>query len=143
LSTTAAKKGTPHKKEEKREPGTSPIEWAVAGIGCLMLLAVIAYLVLDGISGGNGPARIVVEVVSVTGGEGGYVVEFSADNRAGKSVAGVEIKGELRTGEEVVEESSVTLDYIPQLSESSAALIFRNDPGAHELSLYATGYIEP
>ncbi|WP_192356674.1 TIGR02588 family protein [Mesorhizobium mediterraneum] len=126
-----------------RKPGTSVTEWMVAGISSVALLAVLSYLVLDGLSGRNGTAQIVVLPLEVAATEGGYVVEFAAANRAGQSVAAVEIKGELRSGDEVVEESSATLDYIPQKSQRKGALIFRRNPEAHDLRLFASGYSEP
>nr|WP_234826740.1 TIGR02588 family protein [Sinorhizobium meliloti] len=115
----------------------------MAGVSCLALLAVLGYLILDGLSGRNGAADIIVLPAEVTAINDGYVVEFAANNRAGKSVAAVEIKGELRDGEEVVEESGVTIDYIPQKSERKGALIFRSDPEGYELRIFASGYSEP
>lgn len=126
-----------------RKPGTSVTEWIVAGVSCVALLAVLGYLILDGLSGNNGAADIIVLPTEVTAINNGYVVEFAADNRAGKSVASVEIKGELHDGQEVIEESSVTIDYIPQKSGRKGALIFRSDPGAYELRIFASGYSEP
>lgn len=130
-------------EETTRKPGTSVTEWIVAGVSCLALLAVLGYLILDGLSGRNGAADIIVLPTKVTAMNDGYVVEFAANNRAGKSVAAVEIKGELRDGEEVVEESSVTIDYIPQMSDRKGALIFRSDPETYELRISASGYSEP
>ncbi|MFU0507806.1 TIGR02588 family protein [Pseudaminobacter sp. NGMCC 1.201702] len=126
-----------------RKPGTSTTEWIVAGISCAVLLAVLGYLVVEGLSGRNGAAQLVVAPIEITATDGGYVVEFSVSNRAGKSVAAVEIKGELRDGDKVIEESGATLDYIPQDSERLGALIFRSDPKARELRLFASGYAEP
>ncbi|MET4691172.1 TIGR02588 family protein [Sinorhizobium fredii] len=126
-----------------QKPGTSITEWVLAGISCLALLTALGYLIVDGLSGRNGTAQLIVLPVEVTATNGGYVVEFAAENHAGKSVAAVEIRGELRNGDEVVEESSATLDYIPQQSERKGALIFRRDPKAHELRLFASGYSEP
>jgi uncharacterized protein (TIGR02588 family) len=126
-----------------RKPGTSVTEWVVAGISSVALLAVLSYLVVDGLSTRDGTARIIVLPLAVAVTEGGYVVEFTAANRAGKSVAAVEIKGELRNGDEVVEESSATLDYVPQESQRNGALIFRRDPEAYDLRLFASGYSEP
>lgn len=131
------------KEDAALKPGTSTTEWIIAGIGCLALLAVLVYLLIDAVSGRNGAAQLVVLPVEVSATEGGYVVEFSASNRAGKSVAAVEITGELRDGDEVVEESSATIDYIPQNSERLGALIFRSNPEAHDLRLFARGYVEP
>lgn len=136
-------KAQKQQQDERREPGTSTIEWIVAGIGCLLLLTVIAYLVSDALSGRNGPADIVVQAVGTSAGEGGYVVEFIAGNRAGRSAAGIEITGQLRDGDEVVEERGVTLDYVPQRSERSGALIFRRNPEEFDLRLFATGYTLP
>ncbi|MFQ6164035.1 TIGR02588 family protein [Sinorhizobium meliloti] len=130
-------------EETTRKPGTSVTEWIVAGVSCLALLAVLGYLILDGLSGRNGAADIIVLPTKVTAMNDGYVVEFAANNRAGNSVAAVEIKGELRDGEEVVEESSVTIDYIPQMSDRKGALIFRSDPKTYELRVSASGYSEP
>jgi uncharacterized protein (TIGR02588 family) len=130
-------------KGKTRKPGTSVTEWVVAGISSVVLLAVLSYLVVDGLSTRDGTAQIVVLPLEVAATEGGYVVEFAAANRAGQSVAAVEIKGELRSGDEVVEESSATLDYIPQKSQRKGALIFRCNPEAHDLRLFASGYSEP
>jgi uncharacterized protein (TIGR02588 family) len=126
-----------------RKPGTSVTEWIVAGTSCVALLAVLSYLVIDGLSRRNGTAEIVVRPLEIAATEGGYVVEFAAANSAGKSVAAVEIKGELRNGDDIVEESSATLDYIPQKSERLGALIFRRNPEAYDLRLFASGYSEP
>jgi uncharacterized protein (TIGR02588 family) len=104
---------------------------------------VLSYLVIDGLSGRNGIARIVVLPLEVAATEGGYVVEFAAANSAGQSIAAFEIEGELRSGDEVVEESSATLDYIPQKSRRKGALIFRRNPEAYDLRLFASGYSEP
>ncbi|TIQ22899.1 MAG: TIGR02588 family protein [Mesorhizobium sp.] len=125
------------------KPGTSLTEWVVAGISAIALLAVLGYLVVDGLSARDGTARIVVMPLAVAANEGGFVVEFAAANRAGKSVAAVEVKGELRNGDEVVEESSATLDYVPQNSQRKGALIFTHDPEAYDLRLFASGYSEP
>ncbi|TCN36395.1 TIGR02588 family protein [Sinorhizobium americanum] len=126
-----------------RRPGTSTVEWIAAGTSSLALLAVLAYLVVEGLSEPKGTAQLVVLPVQVTSTNGSYVVEFAAENRAGRSVAAVEIQGELRKGDEVVEESSALLDYIPQQSERKGAVIFQRDPKAYELRLFARGYTDP
>ena len=68
-----------------RKPGTSVTEWVVAGISSVALLAVLSYLVVDGLSTSDGTARIIVQPLAVAATEGGYVVEFAAANRAGTS----------------------------------------------------------
>lgn len=133
----------PAETGEMRAPGTSVLEWVVAGISCLLLITVLAYLTVVGIAGDQGTPEIVVEPVAVSATGGGFVVEFSASNRSRESVSAVEIGGELRNGDAVVEEASATLDYIPQHSKRRGALIFRNDPNHYQMHLMARGYAEP
>src|SRR5690606_14891685 len=101
------------------------------------------YLAGEGVSGRNGTPELVVTPREVARTEGGYVVEFLAVNQSGKSVAAVELNGELHDGDAVIEESSATLDYLPKNAERNGALIFRRDPNAHTLHLFASGFAEP
>lgn len=130
-------------EKEPRQPGTSTLEWIVAGISFLGLAAVLCYLLISAFTEDNGPARIEVHATGVTAMGDHFVVEFSAANLQGKSLAAVEIRGELMDGQEVVEETSVTLDYLPRSSERTAALIFSEDPARYELQLSAGGYVTP
>lgn len=129
--------------KEPRQPGTSTLEWVVASVSGLGLAVVILYLVVSAFTGNNGPAEIDVRALGITAMEDHYVVEFSASNIDGASVAAVEIRGELQDGSEVVEENSVTLDYLPRDSERTGALIFRKDPRDYDLRLSAGGYTTP
>ena len=134
----------PGQKGEMRAPGTSILEWVVPGVSCLLLIAVLAYLTVVGVVGDQGtPPELVVEPIAVSATGGGFVVEFSASNRSRESVSAVEIGGELRNHDEVVEEASANLDYIPQHSKRRGALIFRKAPNQHQMHLMARGYAEP
>jgi uncharacterized protein (TIGR02588 family) len=115
----------------------------MAAISCVALMAVLVYLVFDGLNTDDGMADIHLLQGEIVRTDGGYAVEFSALNRSRKSVAAVEIEGELRNGDEILEESRVTLDYLPQRSERNGALSFRRNPQAHEIHLFAGGYTEP
>lgn len=146
MSKTAAEKkekSPESENEEPRQPGTSTLEWIVAGVSLLLLVTVVAYLLVAAVTEGGGAAQIVVRPLGVTAIEERFIVEFAAENLAGQSVAGVVIKGELREGTDNVEEATVTLDYLPRNSIQTGALIFRNDPAGHELSLSATAYATP
>lgn len=145
MTKTATRNMANGKEPEKPKllPGTSRLEWIVAGISAAGLGAVVFYLTFIALTGGNGPAQIDVAVSGVMQRDSGYVVEFAAMNRGGKSAAGVEIVGRLTEGRQVVEESSVTLDYIPQHSQRRGGLIFLNDPQQYDLQLSASGYFEP
>lgn len=147
MSKTAAakKKGSASEGEDDvvRKPGTSTLEWGVAGVSFLLLVAVILYLLVSAVTESHGPAQIVVRPLGVTAMADHFVVEFEAENLAGQSVAAITIAGELRDGAETVEEISVMLDYLPRNSVRIGAFIFRENPAGHDLVLTATSYAAP
>lgn len=122
---------------------TSPLEWAIAGLSGLLLAATLAYMVVFAISEPETPPAVTLSVETVTTTPGGYLVVFRVDNAGGAAAAGVQVSGELRQGETVVETSEATIDYLPQQSERQGGLFFTRDPEALELTLRAEGYSEP
>jgi uncharacterized protein (TIGR02588 family) len=122
---------------------TSPLEWAIAGLSGLLLAATLAYMVIFAVRAPETPPAVTLSVTSVTTTPGGYLVVFQADNAGGAAAAGLQVSGELRDGETVVETSQMTIDYLPQQSERSGGLFFTRDPEDLTLSLRAEGYSEP
>jgi len=122
---------------------TSPVEWAIAGLSALLLAATLAYMVIFAFSEPRTPPAVTLSVATVTTNPGGYRVVFRADNAGGAAAAGLQVSGELRAGETVVETSQATIDYLPQRSGRQGGLFFTRDPEELELSLRAEGYSEP
>lgn len=123
--------------------GTAPLEWAVAAIGAAILAGVIGYLVHDGLAGSGAPPDLSVRVVTVIPVKAGHLVQVLVLNDGHSPAAAVEVVGELKEGDTVVEESTVTVDYLPQMSEKPAGLMFTADPAEHELTVRAAGYADP
>lgn len=122
---------------------TSPLEWLVAGIGALLVVFAVGYMVQFALTRPDGPPAIELEVTGVSRAGAGYLVTFKATNTGRSTGAGVLVTGELSSGGERVEASEMTLDYLPQESERQGGLFFTEDPAAHELVLRAQGYAEP
>lgn len=120
------------------------LEPAAGLIGVLLTLSMLGLLVRHAIRDDEAPPIVTVtaeRIVALPG--GGYVVEFTARNRARTATAAqLRIEGELRTatGPETAE---ATLDYVPARSEKRGGLYFVNDPRAGPLQLRAIGYSEP
>ncbi|MDP2213449.1 hypothetical protein [Phenylobacterium sp.] len=89
------------------------------------------------------PPAVTLSVTSVTTTPGGYLVSFRAANAGGETAAGLQVSGELRQGETLIETSDMTIDYLPQRSERRGGLFFSANPADHQLSLRAHGYSEP
>lgn len=139
----ASSRKPPASQKPARLPGTSHLEWSIAGISAAALGAVVIYLLFIALTSGNGPAQIQVSISDIVEHENAHVAEFVARNESATSAAGIEIVGRLTEGAKVIEESSVTLDYIPQNSERRGGLMFSNDPRRYDLQVSAAGYFEP
>ncbi|MBB5753269.1 hypothetical protein [Prosthecomicrobium pneumaticum] len=131
------------KRDGKAPVGTSPVEWAAAAAGAVLLVATIAYLVHYGLTKPEGPPviRVVVETVEPAG--EGYRVGFTATNEGNGTAAELSIRGVLRAGGAEIEASTARIDFLPQESSRSGGLFFRRDPRALTLDLRAEGYVEP
>jgi uncharacterized protein (TIGR02588 family) len=118
------------------------LEWLVAAVGLVLIVAVIAFMIVEANRDSETP-RIGVRVDSVSVlGDGGYLVQFTAVNRGGASVAAVGVVAEVRDGAET-ETSRATMDYLPARSERRGGLHFTLDPRRGTLRLRAEGYQKP
>ncbi|HYJ79902.1 MAG TPA: hypothetical protein VEW03_09895 [Longimicrobiaceae bacterium] len=121
----------------------SPWEWVVAGIGALLVSAVIAFLAYEAVTFEGSPPDIVVRVDSVSHVGGGYLVHLQARNRGGTTASSVGIEAELRTAAGEVETRSVDIDYIPAHSLRHAGVVFGEDPRGRPLEVRTTGFDLP
>jgi uncharacterized protein (TIGR02588 family) len=121
----------------------SALEWVVAALGLLLVLATVGYLLVDGVRGGGERPRLTVRADSVVAmGPGTFVVAFTARNDGRATAAAVTILGELGEGADV-EERRAELDFLPGRSERAGALVFGRDPRAAALRLRVEGWREP
>lgn len=125
----------------EREPSTPRIEWIAGGVGALILAAMLAVLVMTGLSGDQ-PPSVTARIEGVQTTANGHVVEFSVRNDGEVTAADVEIVAELRSGA-YVEERRARFDYLPPRSERRGGFFFESDPRQGELSLRAEGYNKP
>lgn len=122
---------------------TSPLEWAVALLGAVLVFGTIGYLVYYGISHPETPPNVTVTHSSSSVLPGGYLIEFTAENDGNTTAADLLITGTLFDGERTVEESEATLDYLPQQAKRKGGLIFQENPAEFDLRLEASGYATP
>lgn len=123
--------------------GTSPLEWLIAAVSSLVVLATIAFLIHEKIDDAGLPPLIEIVTDTIIEFSGGYIVELSIGNSGNATAAQVGIEGSLHLGDSTIETSSATIDYIPAKSRRRAALIFTHDPRRSELRLRPIGYAYP
>jgi uncharacterized protein (TIGR02588 family) len=118
-------------------------EWVAAAASTALVLAVVGYLLYDGVARPRTPPDIQVAADTVLRSGGLWLVEFRATNDGHETAASVKIEGELMQGDSSVEASEAVLDYVPGRSVRHGGLFFRQDPRAFRLELRAHGYQEP
>ena len=126
-----------------RAPNTSRAEWIVAAASAALVLAVLGFLIYDGVRHPVTPPDITLEVDSIATAGPGYLVLFRARNRGRSTAADVLVEGELQVDTGTVETSETTIDYVPGGGEQQAGLYFAHDPRRLRLRLRAHGYREP
>lgn len=130
--------------EAEHAPPTSPLEWVVAGLGVLLIAAMIVYMVQYALKEHSSvPGEMDVTVMETRTGGLGHTVRFQIRNRTAATAATLIVRGELRSDDRVVETAEAQFDYLPPYSERFGGLIFQHDPARYELRIAPTGYSEP
>lgn len=141
----AQERAQPGSREEQRARADRPavLQWIVAGLSGLLVLAVLAFTIRESMVDPGTPPVIVVRVEKIVAVSGGYRVEFRARNRGHTTAAGVTVEGSLARNSGEPEKSEATLDYVPARGERKGGLFFTNDPRGRPLSVRARGYDVP
>jgi uncharacterized protein (TIGR02588 family) len=115
----------------------------VATASAALVLAVVGFLIYDGLKSPQAPPEITVEVDSIQAAGTGYLVLFRARNAGRGTAADVVVEGELEADTGRVEASETTLDYVPPGGVARGGLYFERDPRRLKLELRAHGYRDP
>jgi uncharacterized protein (TIGR02588 family) len=125
----------------KHEDRISRYEWAVAGIGLVLVLSAIAFIAYQGFAV-DGPSDVRVHAGAIQRSGDGYLVAFVAENEGGSTVADLEIEGMVSQGDEV-ETSEAIIDYLPPRAHRSGGLYFTRDPSRGVMKLRVSGFTNP
>lgn len=125
------------------DPVKRRLEATAAAIGAVLAIGTLGVIVWDGVRDQDRPALVTLKAEATHAHEPGFVVEIVAFNSGDETAAALLVEGTLRQGDQVIETSQATFDYVPIRSERRGGLIFSQDPRRFELVLTAKGYIEP
>lgn len=137
------------KRAREQDGGAGPasrpnaIEWVVGALCALLVVAMIGFVLYQGVVEATPRPAITVERGDVGPAGDGFRVGFRALNSGGQTAAGVTVEGVLLRDGRQIEASEVQLDYVPARSERRGALLFTVDPRTHQLELRAKGYRQP
>lgn len=127
----------------RTEAGPPFWEWAMAGVGMVLLLASLGYFsYLAVVREADIPAPA-IEVTSVEEQGGRFLVRLRVSNRGRSTAAEVKVTGSLTRDGQVVEESETQFQYLPGESSRDGGLFFSRNPREFQLELLPRSYQKP
>jgi uncharacterized protein (TIGR02588 family) len=130
--------------EEEVSNAASSWEWAIASVGAVAILSLIAFFIFQGMVEEKAPADVVIQQQPVVQVQGGYLVPIQMRNLGANTAEGLEVEGTLkgRAGN-TIETSETTVEYLPPYSKVEGGLFFTKDPRQYNLELRPKGYEVP
>jgi uncharacterized protein (TIGR02588 family) len=143
---------TPAKTPAKRAPAapkraaparTPWLEWASAGVGLALILAILGLVGSELFSADETPPRFVVRATGVQPVPGGFHVAIEVRNEGGSPASSIVVEGELTPPSGPTETAEATFDFVADHSARDGGLYFTADPRQGDLALRAKGYAAP
>lgn len=127
-----------------RQRFTIPVEWITFTIASLIVAVLVGFIVLIWVTESDEPPVLSVlqeSEVRVAGGE--FYVPFTLKNTGGTTAESVQVIGELRRGNELIESGEQQIDFLSSGEQEEGAFIFSRDPRQGELTLRVASYKLP
>ena len=122
-------------RRKSAPPAPARLEWAMGGLGLLLVLAVLAVIAFEAV-GAREPARLEARLAEIRPAGARWLAEVEVRNLGGETAAAVEVEG--RLGDAT---AHATIDYVPAHGEDRVTLAFDADPRAAEVSV--SGWSKP
>lgn len=126
-----------------KTPQKNWLEWTVFAISAVLVLATIAYLVVDGATLGDEPPRLSVTLGEPVARDDQFFVPVTVENTGDETAENVHVVVELRDGETILDEGEFDMAFIPRKSSGSGWVILAEDPAQGDLAGRATGFELP
>lgn len=130
------------RKPSKTPPEVARIEWLLAAMSALLVLALLGFLVLDAVTRPDTGPSFALQVVSAkVVGEATYV-DVTVRNLGAQAAADVVVQGQ--SGEDSEPNAAeAILDYAPPGSDAHVTLVFDQLVQAGSVQLRISGFREP
>lgn len=118
------------------------LEWVVFGVGLVLVVSTLGYLVYDGATAADTPPDVEVRLGEPRPGGAGFLVPVTVFNRGGQTAEGVTVEVVLDTAA-APEQSEFTVAFLPRGGTREASVTFHTDPAAGALRARVLGYERP
>lgn len=119
--------------------GTPPLEWAMAVLGALIVGALLAVLVIDGITAPSGPPAPEATVASTVQQGPRTLLLVEVTNTGGRSAEAVVVRAEAG-GSDVAQ---ATVDHLPRGATETVGLLLGPDVDPSAATVRVTGFRQP
>jgi uncharacterized protein (TIGR02588 family) len=132
------------KTSEPVQKGKTPfLEWLLGGVGVVLLLSCITFLMYEGITSNEQPGAITASVKEILSAGDAYVVTFELHNAGSQTLSNVHLTARLTDGEREVERVQTVIDYLPGRSQQEGGFYFKHDPRNLHVEITPEGYQKP
>lgn len=133
-----------HAKDSHKNGTETPfLEWLIGGIGVVLLVSCVAFLVYQGLVNGERPGPVSASVLEILDVGDRHVVTFKIGNEGTQTLSNLQISAHLLDGEREVESARTTIDYLPGNSSQEGGFYFEHDPRALKIEIRPEGYQKP
>jgi uncharacterized protein (TIGR02588 family) len=120
------------------------LEWAVFAVSLVLVVAVLGYLIYVGITGGDRPPMIDVQLGAAERQGERFVVPVTVENSGDQVAENVTVEVELTLPSGEMETGSIDIDFLPRESTRNGWVTFLADPeSATEVVIRVPGYKQP
>jgi uncharacterized protein (TIGR02588 family) len=126
-----------------KKGATPALEWMMGFTGAALLIALVAFLTHDGITGPAGPGEINTQVIEIAAAGDSFIVRFDIHNTGGEALSNLQVSAHVMDGEEEIESVRAAIDYLPAQSSQEGGFFLRNDPRRYSLEIRPEGYQKP
>ncbi|HEY0868372.1 MAG TPA: hypothetical protein VGE01_13385 [Fimbriimonas sp.] len=119
------------------------LEWTVAGVSLVMVLATLAFLASDALSGPRKPPFVELTLKQPESHGNGFLVPVVAENMGGQTAEGVKVEVVLTPSSGEKETAGFDIDYLPRQSKREGWVRFDEDPRRGKLEAKVLGFEKP
>ena len=118
------------------------LEWTVFGVGLILIMATLGYLIREVVTTGSRPPELAVSLGAPRRVAHGFQVPVTVVNRGDRVAEGVSVTITLATKTER-EEAVLSIPFLPHQSRREGWVTFRADPGTGDLQVGPVVYGSP
>ena len=126
----------------KRTLGKNTLEWTVFGVGLILVLATLGYLIREAFTTGSRPPELVVRLGVARAVTEGFQVPVTVVNRGDRVAEAVSVTITL-TAKAEREEAVLSIAFLPHQSRRQGWVTFRGDPKDGDLQVGPVAYASP